>query len=92
MGHSRDFQPVQREMMEHNRTIYLLVDNCSAHRVLLEPSTESELHGIKLVSILHVFVIYLPPTCMSYVQPLDQGIIYSFKARYREWYLRWLLA
>ena len=25
------------------------------------------------------------------MQPLDQGIIYSFKARYKKWYLRWLL-
>ena len=82
---------VQQQMMEEDGTIFLLVDKCSAHRVTIEPSTEQEMHGIKLVAIPHVFVIDLPPNCTSFVQPLDQGIIYSFKARYRVWYLRWLL-
>ena len=36
-------------------------------------------------------LIYIPPNCTSHVQPLDQGIMYSVKARYRKWYLRWLL-
>ena len=44
-----------------------------------------------MVSIPHIWVIYLPPNCTSFVQPLDQGIIYSFKCRYRVWYLKWLL-
>ena len=63
------------------------MDNRSVSRVLLERSTESEQRRIKLVSISFAFVIILP----SFVQPLDHGIIYSFKARYCKWYLRLLV-
>ena len=37
---------VQQQMMEQDRTIFLLVDNCSAHRVTIEPATEQVEHGI----------------------------------------------
>ena len=34
----------------------------------------------------------LPPNATSLIQPLDQGVIAMVKARYRKWYLRWMLA
>ena len=46
---------------------------------------------VQVVAIPHLWLIFIPPNCTSQVQPLDQGITYSFKARYRKWYLRWLL-
>ena len=66
---------LQQEMVDTYRTIYLLVDNCSAHKVTIEPCTEQEYHGIKFCAIPHIYFIYLPPNCTSFVQPLNQGII-----------------
>ena len=82
---------VQGEMAAVDRTIFLLVDNCSAHGCTLEEQTEQTIHGIKVICIPHIWLIYLPANCTSAVQPLDQGIIYSMKARYRKWYMQWLL-
>src|SRR5690625_3014005 len=52
-----------------NKTILLIVDNCSSHTVIKELS--------------NVTVKFLPPNTTSKTQPLDQGVIHSFKARYR---------
>ena len=38
-----------------------------------------------------MFIILLPPNATALVQPLDQGIIAMVKARYRRWYLHWIL-
>lgn len=40
----------------------------------------------------HVHVVWLPPNCTALIQPLDQGIIRSFKAKYRHLLLRHILA
>ena len=37
-------------------------------------------------------VIFLPPKTTSWVQPLDQGIIRSFKAIYRKYHIRWIIS
>ena len=66
---------LQREMMELDRPIYLLIDNCSAHRVTIEPFSEQDLHGIKVATIPHIYIIYFPPNCTSFVQQMDQVII-----------------
>ena len=67
------------------------MDNCSAQGCTLEEQTESTIHGLKVVAVPHMWLIYLPPNCTSAVQPLDQGIIDCLKARYRKWYMNWLL-
>jgi len=36
-------------------------------------------------------VIFLPPNTTFIIQPLDQGIIMDFKARYRMQHIRWLV-
>lgn len=54
-----------------NRRILLILDNCSAH-----PDICSKLTNIKLC--------FLPPNTTSLIQPLDQGIIKSFKVHYRK--------
>lgn len=59
------------ELREKNRKILLILDNCTAH-----PDINSDLTNIKLV--------FLPPNTTSVLQPLDQGIIKSFKAHYRK--------
>lgn len=56
------------QMREAGREVLLLVDNCSTHKVP-EGITNSK-------------VLFLPPNCTSRMQPLDQGIIRSFKAHF----------
>lgn len=60
---------LEKTMRLQNRKIALLIDNCAAHN--------------KIPVLNHVEVIFLPPNCTSVLQPLDQGIIRSLKARYR---------
>lgn len=53
------------------RKVVLFVDNCSAH-------------SKDISSLKNVKVIFYPPNCTSRVQPLDLGIIHSFKRHYRK--------
>jgi hypothetical protein len=56
-----------REMQKMQRNILLLVDNVSSHQL----EEGEELSNIKLY--------FLPPNTTSHLQPIDQGIIRSFK-------------
>lgn len=56
-----------QEMQKRRRNILLLVDNVSSHQL----EEGEELSNIKL----H----FLPPNTTSHLQPIDQGIIRSFK-------------
>jgi|GraSoiStandDraft_39_1057311.scaffolds.fasta_scaffold394993_2 hypothetical protein len=58
-----------REMGKRRRNILLLIDNASSHQ--LAESEIEELSNIKLY--------FLPPNTTSHLQPIDQGIISSFK-------------
>ncbi|XP_042212512.1 tigger transposable element-derived protein 2-like [Homarus americanus] len=60
--------------------IVLILDNCSAH-------SKAEL----LVKD-NVVGLYLPPNCISLIQPCDQGILRSLKCKYRAAFMRHLLA
>ena len=55
-----------------DRKVLLILDNCAAH------GSSKLLPRLKNTEILH-----LPPNMTSKLQPLDAGIIRSFKARYR---------
>lgn len=59
-----------RELRLKGRKILLLVDNCPAH-----PEVEN-LSNIQLV--------FLPANATSVLQPMDQGVIRSFKSHYRK--------
>ena len=59
-----------------NRKICLFIDNCPAHPTL-------HLSNIRLV--------FFPPNCTSRLQPLDQGIIATFKQYYRKMVLQKLI-
>ena len=50
----------------------LTIDNCPAH-----PLVES-------MGLSNLKVVFLPPNMTAVLQPLDQGIIHTFKARYRK--------
>ena len=53
--------------------VLLLVDNFSGHQY---SAIESQLHIVT--------VEFLPPNTTSYLQPMDVGVINSFKAQYRK--------
>lgn len=67
----------------HGYEVILLMDNFSAYEAAVtELLVMPEGGGLRNTEIC-----WLPPNTTSQLQPLDQGIIASFKARYR-W--RWI--
>jgi hypothetical protein len=63
----RDYlRSLDAKMRSQNTNILLFLDQCSAH-----PQDTSYLKNVK--------VVFFPPYCTSILQPLDQGIIRSFK-------------
>jgi len=69
------------------RKVLLLMDNFSAHLAAV-----NELEAMPLGSGLkNTEVVFLPPNTTSKLQPLDQGIIAAFKARYRRSWIRFML-
>lgn len=68
------------------RKVVLLLDNFSAHVAAYnELSTLPEGYGLQNIEI-----VWLPPNSTSKTQPLDQGIIASFKAVYKRCWLRFI--
>ncbi len=57
-------------MRRDNRSILLVLDNASSHKAV----------GVELTNIR---VLMLPPNTTSCLQPMDAGIIASFKTHYR---------
>lgn len=64
------------KMKKENRNVVLFLDNAASHPKL-------QLQNVKIV--------FLPPNTTSHCQPLDQGIIHSFKVAYRKYLIRRLL-
>lgn len=58
-----------KRMMKERRKVLLFSDNCSSHKL------SDNFSNVKL--------IFLPANTTSVLQPLDQGIIHSFKSKYR---------
>jgi len=65
---------LNKEMRRKNKKILLLLDNAGVH-------------GKEHDSLSNVTVKYLPPNTTTHLQPLDAGIIASFKAHYRKLFL-----
>lgn len=63
-------QSLNKEMKKKRKKICIFIDNCTAH------GDTPKLSNIKIE--------YLPPNTTSKLQPLDQGIIRSFKVNYRK--------
>ena len=66
---TRWLKELDRKMIAEGRKITMTVDNCPAH-----PHVE----GLQAVEL-----IFLPPNTTSKLQPMDQGVIRSLKAKYR---------
>ena len=45
----------------------------------------------QVIQLDNLLCIMLPPNATALIQPLDQGIIAMVKARYRKWFLSWIL-
>lgn len=59
------------------RHILLILDNASSHKIDFSTLTNIE-------------ILFLPPNTTSKIQPMDAGIIYSFKRKYKLKYTKWL--
>jgi hypothetical protein len=74
---------LNNKMRGERRLVLLLLDNFSAHQL-----------GLRLVgegSLSNVQVEWLPKNTTSVWQPLDQGIIASFKLQYRKHWIRYMI-
>jgi len=69
---------VNAQMKKNNRKILLFLDNAPCH------SVNNNLSNVKL--------IFFPPNTSSKCQPLDQGIIHSFKCHYRQKLVKHIIA
>ena len=67
---------LNNEMMKQNRNILLLLDNAPTHSI-----SES-------INLTNVRVHFLPPNTTAFLQPCDAGIINSFKANYKKFFLQ----
>ncbi|XP_006004800.1 tigger transposable element-derived protein 4-like [Latimeria chalumnae] len=58
----------ERELNLQNRHVCLLIDNCLAHSIN--------------VNLSHIVLKFLPPNTTSVMQPMDMGVIKTFKGHY----------
>ena len=61
---------LDHKMKKHSRKIILIVDNFPAHP--------------RIQDLENVELMFLPPNTASKLQPMDGGIIYTFKLRYKK--------
>ncbi|XP_063243689.1 tigger transposable element-derived protein 4-like [Bacillus rossius redtenbacheri] len=66
----QQIQAFDRKMALRNRNVLLFIDQCPAHKINIE--------------LRNVKIVYFPANCTSTLQPLDLGIINSFKCYYRK--------
>ena len=60
---------VDRKFQREDIKIALIVDNCPAH---------PDINDLKAIEL-----VFLPPNTTSHTQPMDQGVIWSLKSKYR---------
>lgn len=65
---------LDRHFVSKKRKILLLVDNCTAH--------------VKVTCLKAIRQEFLPPNVTAILQPMDQGVIQSFKKHYRRMLLK----
>ncbi|CAI5994917.1 unnamed protein product [Closterium sp. NIES-64] len=75
-------------MYAENRHIVVLLDNTSSHMLRSEHAWSEIVCGMRTTCMSNVRLVFLPPNTTAFTQPLDQGIIATAKARYREHLLR----
>jgi hypothetical protein len=76
-----------------DRKILLLVDNAPSHTKNSfndEESAETDVTEESL-GLSNIRVEYLPPNTTAHLQPMDAGIIRSFKSKYKHHYCRHII-
>ena len=68
----------------------MILDNTSLHVVSSAKVDKS--CGFSTLELSNVTLVFLPPNVTIQVQPLDQGIIASFKIQHKKKLLRWVLS
>ena len=67
------------------RKVALLMDNFSAHQVAVADILASK------TPLKNTLIIWLPTNSTSRYQPLDQGIIHSWKANWKRYWIKYIL-
>jgi hypothetical protein len=67
----------------------MVLDNAPSHVVSSAKIGKSR--GFSTLELSNMALVFLPPNVTSVVEPLDQGIITSFKIQYKK-YLRWVMS
>ena len=80
---------LDEEMRISQRYIALVTDNCPTHPRPDSPPIEYS--GPTPLVLTHIKLIYLPPCTTAFLQPLDCGIIASFKASYKRLYAEYMV-
>ncbi|CAI5955909.1 unnamed protein product [Closterium sp. NIES-65] len=75
-------------MYAEGRHIIILLDNASSHMLRSEFAWSEIVCGMRTTCMSNVRLVFLPPNTTAFTQPLDQGIIATAKARYRQHWLR----
>jgi hypothetical protein len=73
-----------------NSNVLLLVDNASSHLDSSRLAVDNEQNQASK-QLTNVKIIYLPPNTTAHLQPMDAGIIHSFKANYKRLFCRYLI-
>ena len=73
-------ETLNRQMVKEERNIILFLDNATVHPTSLVDTFSS------------IKVVFLPKNTTSRFQPLDAGIIQSFKSKYRQKLIRYVIA
>ncbi|CAI5997716.1 unnamed protein product [Closterium sp. NIES-65] len=75
-------------MYAEGREIAVLLDNASSHMLRDECAWSEIVCGMRTTRLSNVRLNFLPPNTTAFTHPLDQGIIATAKARYRQHWLR----
>ena len=70
--------------------VLLIMDNYATHS--LKHVGRGESFGFSTLQLSNITIVFLPPNVTSVVQPLDQGIIASFKVQCKKKLLEWVLS
>ena len=68
----------------------MILDNASSH--VVSSTKVGKSHGFSTLELSNMTLVFLPPNVTNVVQPLDQGIIASFKIQYKKKLLQWVLS
>ena len=76
-----------RRMALRDISIFIIMDNAGSHDIHGE--VEKVIDGFNVFVLSRIIVLFIPPNVTSIVQPLDQGVITTFKMCYKRKIVAW---